>query len=64
MSLTDGDVTITCDCGHKFTKRLRQLELNPRCACPQCGASITVDTKVLGAQLAQLRKSIADFNRR
>lgn len=64
MSLTNPDVTITCDCGHKFTKTLGQLKVNSSCACPKCGATIPVDTKVFSAQLAKLRQSVAKFNRR
>jgi DNA-directed RNA polymerase subunit RPC12/RpoP len=64
MSLTNPDVTITCDCGRKFTKSLGQLQADPRATCPACGSVITIDHKLVLAQLAELRKTIAKFNRR
>ncbi len=64
MSLTNVDATVTCDCGHKFTKPLRQLQMNARCTCPRCGARFVVDTKIVSSKLAELKKAITNFNRR
>lgn len=64
MSLTNPPVVITCDQGHEFTKLLGELEANPSCMCPTCGQAILVDTKHVAAQLAELSKTITNFNRR
>jgi len=63
LNLSGEKLGVDCDCGRSVSRTIVQWRRNPTMACPECGATITVDVSDANRSMRVVDRAFGEMDR-